>query len=101
MIEVIWTYTVRPEQRVEFESRYASDGDWARLFGRASGYRGTTLLLDVESENRYATLDGWDSIEAFEAFKKKFSQPYAELDEECSAFTIDEQHVGTFRRGPG
>lgn len=97
MIEIIWTYTVKPERRSEFEKRYASNGDWAELFGRAKGYRGTSLLRDVSSENRYATVDRWESVEAFQAFKTNFSQAYDELDREFSGFTNDELHVGTFR----
>ena len=97
MIEIIWTYTVKPERRAEFERRYAVNGDWAQLFARAAGYRGTSLLRDASSETRYATIDRWDSMELFEAFKSEFPQAYAELDQVCSAFTTDEQHVGTFR----
>lgn len=96
MIEIIWTYTIKPARRAEFEQRYASDGSWAQLFGRAAGYRGTTLLKDANSETRYATVDRWESVAALEAFKREFSHPYRELDQECTALTCEEQHVGTF-----
>jgi heme-degrading monooxygenase HmoA len=97
MIDVIWTYRVKPENKIEFEKRYASDGEWAQLFRLAAGYRGTTLLRDLEAENRYATLDRWDSVAAFEAFQRDFSSEYAKLDGECSSFTLEESRVGVFQ----
>ena len=96
MIQVIWTYTVKPERVAEFEIHYAPDGAWVRLFQRAAGYGGTTLLRDAHSAGRYATIDRWETMESFERFKREFRAAYAELDQQCSAFTIDEQQVGTF-----
>lgn len=52
MVETIWTYRVKRERRGEFERRYRSDGDWAKLFARAKGYGGTTLLRDAKEEGR-------------------------------------------------
>jgi heme-degrading monooxygenase HmoA len=97
MIEIIWTYILKPGRRSDFEKYYASGGDWAQLFGQAPGYRGTSLLRDVNAENRYATVDRWESLQAFEYFRTNFMAQYSELDEVCSAFTTEELHVGTFQ----
>ncbi|MGH9523002.1 MAG: antibiotic biosynthesis monooxygenase family protein [Terriglobales bacterium] len=96
MIDVIWTYRVKPERMSEFEKHYAPNGSWARLFRRAQGFGGTTLLHDVNSPDLYATIDRWDSLPSFDAFKKEFPVEYAKLDQECSAFATEEQQVGTF-----
>lgn len=96
MIETIWTYRVRRERREEFESRYKGDGDWAKLFARAKGYGGTTLLRDAKEDGRYATLDRWDSEEDFERFKRQFGREYQELDAICDELTETEEHVGVF-----
>ncbi len=96
MIETIWTYRVKAERREEFERRYRGDGDWAKLFGKASGYRGTTLLSDVKESNRYATVDRWESREAMESFKREFGPEYEALDKICGELTESEEHVGVF-----
>jgi len=99
MIETIWTYRVKRERREEFEKRYASDGDWAKLFAKASGYRGTTLLRDVKEDGRFATVDRWESEEDLASFKEQFAAEYGELDRICEELTESEEHVGVFEVG--
>jgi heme-degrading monooxygenase HmoA len=96
MIETIWTYRVKAEKRTEFETRYAPDGDWARLFSRAAGYRGTELLGDIVDPARYATVDRWDDIASIDNFKQEFAAAYEELDKACEELTESEEHVGVF-----
>ena len=98
VIETIWTYRVKVERREEFERRYRSDGDWAKLFARAKGYRGTTLLRDVNENGRYATIDRWESGEDLASFKQQFGKEYQELDAVCEELTESEEHVGVFER---
>lgn len=97
MVETIWTYRVKRERRGEFERRYRSDGDWAKLFARAKGYGGTTLLRDAKEEGRYATLDRWESEADFVRFKEQFGKEYRELDAICGELTESEEHVGVFK----
>ena len=96
MIETIWTYRVKQERCQEFERRYASDGDWAQLFGRAPGYQGTRLLRDPGEPERYATVDRWESQEALKGFKRRLAKEYEELDRLCGELTVSEEHVGVF-----
>lgn len=96
MIETIWTYRVKADRRGEFEQRYASGGDWAKLFARAEGYRGTELMRDVREVGRYATIDRWDSVTAMDRFKQQFASEYEELDRLCGELTEGEEHVGVF-----
>lgn len=96
MIETIWTYRVKKGRQEEFERRYRADGDWARLFARAKGYGGTTLLRDAKEVGRYATVDRWDSEEDFARFKEQFGKEYHELDAICGELTENEEHVGVF-----
>ena len=96
MIETSWTYRVKAETREEFEKRYAADGDWAQLFAKARGYRGTRLLRDMREPGRYATVDRWESLEALEVFKQQFEREYEELDRKCGQLTVEETHVGVF-----
>ena len=95
-MQTIWTYEVKPERCEEFERKYASDGDWVRLFSKAGGYRGTTLLRRVGEGAKYATIDRWESAAALEEFKRNFEREYRELDSVCEEMTIAEEHVGVF-----
>ena len=96
MIESIWTYSIKAESRSEFEKRYSAEGDWARLFRRSAGYRGTRLLRDAAADHRYLTIDTWETLEALTSCKTRFAAEYADLDQLCSALTLDELHIGIF-----
>jgi heme-degrading monooxygenase HmoA len=96
VIGIVWEFRVRAERTVEFERRYAADGDWARLFRRASGFRFTSLARDAHTPGRYLTIDGWEDLASFERFKQEFAREYEELDKECEGFTVEERRIGFF-----
>ena len=96
MVEIIWTYRVRKERLAEFGQYYAAGGVWAELFKKAQGYRGTTLLRDHDDPLRFATVDRWDSWEAFEQFKRDHQKEYDWIDTACAEFTTEETKVGIF-----
>jgi heme-degrading monooxygenase HmoA len=96
MIETVWTYRVKAKKTVEFERRYAADGDWAQLFRRAAGYQGTTLYKDIQTPGRYSTVDRWEELAALKAFKVQCAGEYESLDRLCSELTESEEHVGIF-----
>jgi heme-degrading monooxygenase HmoA len=98
VIEIIWTYRVHPERVAEFQRFYNSDGVWAALFRRAPEYRGTTLLRDQDDPLRFATVDCWDSLHAFEAFMDKHKAEYEQIDAACARFTTEETRIGSFER---
>jgi heme-degrading monooxygenase HmoA len=92
----IWRYRVRGEKSTEFRSIYGATGAWVRLFASAPGYLGTELLEDEADPFSFATIDRWQTPEAFEWFKKTFADAYRELDEECAGLTEEESFVGAF-----
>lgn len=94
MYLIVWRFQVRPERRTEFVRRYASDGDWARLFAHASGYRGTELVLLDGSDDLYLTIDRWDSPEAWASFRSDFREDYEHLDLACEGMTLKEERLG-------
>lgn len=85
-----------PERRAEFERRYGSDGDWARLFRLADGFAGTTLLRDADEPGRYVTIDVWRDREAFARFRERRASEYERLDAECAALTLEERCLGWY-----
>ena len=93
---VIWEFVVRPGKTQLFEQIYGPDGDWARLFGRGRGYRGTRLTRDCDELRRYVTLDFWDSQEDYERFKSQHASEYKAIDAKCEALTEREDEVGKF-----
>ncbi len=48
-----------PGRRGAFEELYGPEGEWVRLFRRSPAYRGTELLEDLDSPNRFVTIDRW------------------------------------------
>jgi 8-oxo-dGTP pyrophosphatase MutT (NUDIX family)/heme-degrading monooxygenase HmoA len=92
---IVWEFRIRPAGVAAFESAYGPDGDWARLFRRASGYLGTELLR-APGEGRYVTVDRWTSRADFEAFRDAHRADYDALDRRCEDLTLDETPLGTF-----
>jgi heme-degrading monooxygenase HmoA len=96
MIQVVWEFVVRPEAVAAFERVYGPDGDWARLFARHDGYRGTALLRDALRPQRYLTVDSWDSIDQRTAMLASAREEYERIDRECEPLTESERELGTF-----
>ena len=96
MIHVVWEFRVREGMEPEFERRYSATGDWARLFGRADGYAGTTLMRDPADAQRYLVIDVWRDAACLARFKQAYAVEYAALDKECEALTEAEIPLGTF-----
>ena len=96
MIQVVWEFVVRADAIEPFERAYGPDGDWARLFARHEGYRGTALLRDVSRPGRYLTVDSWDSIVHRTAMLASASDEYGRIDRECEPLTESERELGTF-----
>ena len=77
MYVIVHEYQVEPGRRAAFEREYGSQGGWASLFARASGFRGTRLLRDVEgSGSGYVVLDRWDDEESFRQFMREHGDAY-------------------------
>jgi [ribosomal protein S5]-alanine N-acetyltransferase len=93
---IVWVFEVRPGHEAEFESRYAPDGAWARLFSCAPGFIETRLLLDPASPSRYLTVDRWESEQHFRAFRDRFASEYQALDQTCEPLTAHERLVAIF-----
>jgi len=67
-----------------------------RLFSGDPAYRGTKLVRDVGEGRRYLTLDSWESVEAYEAFKRSHAAEYGVIDRECERLTEREREIGGF-----
>ena len=94
MIAFIWRYEVRDGQRAAFEAAYGPAGDWARLFARGDGFRGTELFR--AEDGSYLTLDVWASRSDFDAFMTEHRADYDELDRRAEAWTTTEHRIGEF-----
>jgi len=96
MLHVLWEFRVNPERVAQFEQFYGPDGEWAQLFRKGAGYRGTDLLRDCDDCLRYATIDKWESRALYQAFRDAYATQYAEIDAQCESFTVDERSMGSF-----
>jgi heme-degrading monooxygenase HmoA len=94
MFAIIWRYEVHVERRAEFEAAYGPAGDWARLFARSGGFRGTELLR--AADDSYLTLDVWRARADFDAFLAEHGADYEALDRRTDGWTICEHRVGEY-----
>ena len=96
MFVYLWEYFVSPQHQADFEREYGPDGSWASLFTQSPSYFGTTLLRDVSNDERFLTVDRWESEGAHAEFVDSVRTEYAELDARCEALTKAETLVGRF-----
>lgn len=96
LYHIVWSFEVKPGSIEAFERAYGPAGDWARLFRKAPGYKGTELLKDVDTPGRYLTIDRWTSREDFWRLREAFRAEYMALDARCEGLTRREQLVGDF-----
>jgi len=95
MIALIWRYEVHQEHREAFEAAYGPTGDWARLFARSGGFRGTELLRGEDGS--YLTLDIWRDRADFEAFLDEHGREYQALDRHTEKWTRCEHRMGEYQ----
>ncbi len=93
---IVWEFVAREGLVQEFERAYGPDGDWARLFRRAPGYLGTTLIRDRETPRRFLTIDRWVSRQAFEEFRQQNGADYDRLDRRLATLNDKERQIGVF-----
>lgn len=91
-------FNVKPKWMAEFRDAYSSTGRWVKLFSEAAGYIYTELHRDVDDENRYITIDYWQSKHDYDTFREEFKEAYQKLDSECELFMKEEKHLGSFER---
>ena len=94
--QTIWQYQVRDECIAQFKEVYAADGDWAKLFSGVPGYVKTELIQDCDHQNRFITIDYWESREAFLNLRRKVGPRYRDLDIRTERLTVSEIHLGYF-----
>lgn len=92
----MWEFLVRPERAREFEDAYGPNGLWVHLFRRGHGYVRTELHRDRRRANRYVTIDYWESVEAWEAFRASESAAFEAVDLACRELTLEEREIGAF-----
>jgi heme-degrading monooxygenase HmoA len=90
-----------PNRVAAFEEAYGPEGDWARLFGTAEGFLGTTLLRGEGQPGEYLTLDRWVSGEAYQHFRRDRNVEFIALDRRCQALTLLEEEVGEYEESGG
>ena len=93
-LAVVFEYEVDPAGAEAFEAVYGSDGEWARSFPGAQGYRGTELLR--AAGGHYLVIDRWDSEAAYDAFLTAHADEYASRNQDAARLWLRERPVGRF-----
>ncbi|MGZ4815556.1 MAG: antibiotic biosynthesis monooxygenase family protein [Terriglobales bacterium] len=96
MIEIVWEFEVAAGHQREFESHYGPEGTWVELFRRDAAFQGTTLLRDREKPTRYITVDRWNDLPSYEAFRLQFAKEYQAIDADMENLTLGEKRLGVF-----
>ena len=91
---VVFEYEVDPAGAEAFEAAYGSDGDWARYFAGAEGYRGTELLR--ATGGHYLVIDRWDSDAGYDAFLAAHADEYGSRNQDAARLWLRERIVGRF-----
>ncbi len=92
---ILWEFEPRAGKEAEFERAYGAHGEWAKLFGQSSGYRGTELLKSTIGRT-YLTVDCWISASAFTDFKRQWYAQYQALDRQMESLTDSERSIGEY-----
>jgi heme-degrading monooxygenase HmoA len=96
MFVVVWQFEIAEDKIAAFETAYGTDGPWAQLFRKSSGYQGTELLRDAYAAGKYLTIDRWTNEESFRAFRKQHDADYESLDRSCDALVTRETRIGAY-----
>lgn len=96
MFVLVWEFEVRPDRVGEFERAYGPHGEWVTLFQDGAGYLGTEFLRDEARPHTYLTLDRWESVAAYDAFRAARAAAYAAIDARCEGLTVSERRLGGF-----
>ena len=90
---ILWEFEVPAQNREAFKAANRPNGDWAELFRKGNGYKGTELL---EGE-RFITIDRWEREADFEAFKATFGTEYDSLDCQLEGLSSSETRIGGYK----
>ncbi|HBY17679.1 MAG TPA: hypothetical protein DEH00_00735 [Candidatus Marinimicrobia bacterium] len=96
MIESIDEYVIKPEYRARFELTFGPGGAWDHMFSRCEGYRGTTVLRDTETPERFLVVNLWDSVEHRDKALKKHEEALSHVRTDLNAWTESEMYQGVF-----
>jgi heme-degrading monooxygenase HmoA len=97
MVEIVWEFVVKEEARGYFELAYGPGGAWSQLFARSPGFRGITVLRDIENPRRYLTVDLWDTAGHREQALAECGAEHHELEASLGEWIESRTEVGTFR----
>ncbi|MCX7669186.1 MAG: antibiotic biosynthesis monooxygenase [Anaerolineae bacterium] len=96
MIEIVREFVVHEEARHRFELAFGPGGAWSQLFGRAAGFRGITLLRDVNERRRYLMIEVWDSEAHRRRALAEQGAEHARLEADLAAMVTSRIELGAF-----
>jgi hypothetical protein len=97
MIEIVMEYVVKKESQGFFELAFGPGGAWSNLYSWCPGYRGTTVLRDLNNPLRYLVFDLWGTETQYTQAMTDNEVPYAELVEQFKEWTDSVIAQGSFR----
>jgi heme-degrading monooxygenase HmoA len=71
------------------------------LFKRAPGFIALHLLKCEDNPSCDLTIDCWNSVTAFDNFKRNFATEYQTLDAQLDGLATSETRLGAFTTSPG
>jgi hypothetical protein len=96
MVEIVWEYTVKKEACGRFELLFGPGGAWSNLFARSAGFRGTTLMRDLQDAQRYLVIEIWNDETDRERSINEQQGDYANLEKLLVDWTKSIIKIGIF-----
>jgi heme-degrading monooxygenase HmoA len=97
MIEFVWEVVVKEQSRGQFELSFGPGGAWSKLFAKSPGFRGITLLRDMQDPRHYLVVDIWDSEIQREQSLAEHKAEHEELQAALGAWTESVTELGAYR----
>ena len=93
----VFAYEVAADGAAAFEAVYGPEGEWARYFHGADGYRGTELLRATGRGGlSYLVIDRWESAAAYERFLAEHEEEYGRRNRAAGRLYRQETVIGRF-----
>lgn len=97
MVQIIREFFIREEARGPFELTFGPGGAWGRLFARADGFQGITLMRDVQNPRHYLLVESWKTEAQRERALAERREESAQLEATLAEWTESGTGLGTFR----
>jgi hypothetical protein len=97
MIELVREFVIHGDMCAQFELTFGPGGAFSELFASKPGFRGLSLMRDVDNSQRYLSVEIWESKARRAEAIEKDQEGFSELDEMLDRLASARTDLGSFR----